>query len=119
MTQKFATVVLVIAVGLVLAAAPARAQCAVSDNAADPAYNDGWQNGDNGGTGFQPWVLQAWGSYAGMFIGSSVANADGLDNGDSHGVANDGDIDVNGRSWGLYAGDNGGYAQAIRAFNSA
>ena len=25
------------------------------DNASDPAYADGWQAGDNGGTGFTPW----------------------------------------------------------------
>ena len=29
------------------------------DNAADPAYDDGWQAGDNGGIGFQPWVAVA------------------------------------------------------------
>src|SRR5215467_10073623 len=27
-----------------------------SDNAADPAYNNGWTNGANGGVGFQPWI---------------------------------------------------------------
>ena len=26
-----------------------------SDNASDPVYADGWQAGDNGGTGFEPW----------------------------------------------------------------
>ncbi len=29
-----------------------------SDNAGDTAYADGWQTGDNGGTGFMPWVLE-------------------------------------------------------------
>lgn len=28
-----------------------------SDNAGNAAYADGWQDGDNGGTGFMPWVL--------------------------------------------------------------
>jgi hypothetical protein len=27
-----------------------------SDNAADPAYADGWSEGDDGGTGFEPWT---------------------------------------------------------------
>jgi len=29
------------------------------DSAADPAYSDGWQEGDNGGTGFTAWNWDA------------------------------------------------------------
>src|SRR5215213_8892581 len=28
-----------------------------SDNASNPAYSDGWQAGDNGGTGFGAWTF--------------------------------------------------------------
>jgi hypothetical protein len=28
-----------------------------SDSASDPAYADGWQAGDNGGSGFEPWTF--------------------------------------------------------------
>ena len=40
---------------------------AASDNAADPAYNDGWQAGDNGGFGFEPWALAFSGDGTGIF----------------------------------------------------
>lgn len=35
----------------------AQAASPASDNAANAAYADGWQVGDNGGTGFQPWIF--------------------------------------------------------------
>lgn len=35
----------------------ANAATPASDNAGNAAYADGWQSGDNGGTGFQPWAL--------------------------------------------------------------
>lgn len=48
-----------------------------ADNASNAAYGDGWQNGDNGGTGFGPWSLFSnggTGGFAGFFIGNP-ANA--------------------------------------------
>src|SRR5262247_1048900 len=32
---------------------------AAMDNASDPVYADGWQAGDNGGSGFTPWNFDA------------------------------------------------------------
>lgn len=34
----------------------ATAQTIAADNASDPAYADGWEEGDNGGFGFLPWT---------------------------------------------------------------
>jgi len=42
---------------LVCIARPARATIVATDNASNSAYSDGWQAGDNGGSGFGPWVL--------------------------------------------------------------
>jgi hypothetical protein len=63
------------------------------DNASQPAYDDGWQSGDNGGTGFGPWTITSTGGGTAT-IGSSTAN------GDSQPPT--GDIDsAGGRAWGL------------------
>lgn len=60
-----------VAILLLLAGAtPVRA---AYDDAADPAYADGWQTGDNGGTGFGPWTLRG-GSNEFFFIGSTRYN---------------------------------------------
>ncbi len=83
-----------------------------SDTAADPAYNGGWTNGANGGSGFSPWVLTGsttvGGNNNGFFVGSSTNNAF---------VTSPG-IDTSGRSWGIYA-NNGNDATAYRGFNSS
>ena len=103
------------------------------DNASSYWYNDGWQTGDNGGFGFQPWLLSVSGT-GGQLIWKSTTNGDGLDNGIVGGVAGDGDIDTtigpnpdNGfvppnpvnvtdpRSWGMW--NAGGVTDAIRPFN--
>ena len=80
-----------------------------SDNAADPAYAGGWFYGDNGGTGFVPWIFTATGpinsQWNGFYIGSSTTNAAGQGPG----------IDVNGKSWGIYANNNN-FATAYRQF---
>ncbi len=80
-----------------------------SDNAADAVYADGWQNGDNGGSGFLPWAISSNNNdvtvYAGVFIGDSTAGA--------------GDINTSGKSFGLYANPGSAFVNADRAFNSA
>lgn len=82
-----------------------------ADDAGDPAYAGGWFYGDNGGTGFGPWVFTGIGpinsQWNGFYIGSSTNNGGG----DVPG------IDVNGQSWGIYA-NNGNYAAAYRSFAS-
>src|SRR5262245_9847961 len=49
---------------LALASDTASAVVIAVDNAASAAYSDGWQSGDNGGTGFGPWSLSFSGSSA-------------------------------------------------------
>ncbi len=97
-----------------------------TDTASDTSgvYDNGWQTGDNGGTGFGAWTLQNGHSF---FISSSTVNADGSDNGTVGGVASDGDINTPDRpldedginnAWGFK--DNGGSAaDALRNFNAA
>jgi hypothetical protein len=81
------------------------------DNAADPAYSGGWTNGSNGGTGFNPWILTGSGVLGshtnGYFIGSSTNNASGAAP----------SIDVDGKSWGIYANSNN-FTAAYRGFSN-
>jgi hypothetical protein len=51
---------------LVFVADTACASVVASDNASNVAYTDGWQTGDNGGTGFGPWTLSFSGSGSGL-----------------------------------------------------
>ena len=83
------------------------------DNAGETAYADGWQTGDAGGSGWgSAWSLSTSvvppdGNIAGHFVGTSQNNGGG-----------DGNVDVSGASWGLYA--NGGYmSYADRSFAGA
>ncbi len=103
--------------GMILAGSAAvYAANLASDNAADAAYSDGWQTGDNGGTGFGAWTLTTVDTNPdrnGFFIGSSAGN----------GLAPSGNIDTSGKSWGLYANQlidqnnfSIGFASASRAF---
>ncbi len=79
------------------------------DDAAEAPYGDGWQSGDNGGSGFFPWTLNATDN-AGHFIASSTGNGFGDTNGD-------GDIDTAGATaWGMFA-NSGGSAEAFRGFD--
>lgn len=82
-----------------------------ADNTSDPAYAGGWFYGDNGGSGFGPWIFTGNApinsQWNGFYIGSSTNNGDGSEPG----------IDVNGESWGLYA-NNGNLATAYRSFDS-
>ncbi|HUA64337.1 MAG TPA: S53 family peptidase [Alphaproteobacteria bacterium] len=81
----------------------------VADDASQSAYSGGWFYGNNGGSGFGPWIFTGVGpinsQWNGFYIGSSTTN------GGSGGPG----IDVNGDSWGIYA-NNGNYATAYRAF---
>lgn len=83
-----------------------------NDNAANAAYDDGWQSGDNGGSGWGGgWSLSTASppdvNKAGQFVGSSQGNGFG-----------DGNIDTAGRSWGEYA--NSSYiATATRPFSGS
>jgi hypothetical protein len=83
-----------------------------SDTAANSAYDDGWQTGDNGGIGWGGgWELFPGG---GHFVASSTTNGIG-----DPGL--DGDIDTQGRSWGMLTGlptsNNHSANYAIRPFD--
>jgi len=83
------------------------AYSAVTDNAGNSAYSDGWQNGDNGGSGFGAWALTSTAN-SGFFIGNSANNGTG---------GNSGNINTSGNSWGLFA-NSGGLAGAVRPFSA-
>jgi hypothetical protein len=103
-TKSFKASLLVVLVAL-SSASNAPAILIGLDNASNPPYTDGWQTGDNGGTGFGPWTLVSNGNpnQTGFFIGSSANN----------GTAPSGNIDVAGKSWGMYSNTNVA-AEAIR-----
>ncbi|MDP2385741.1 MAG: HYR domain-containing protein [Bacteroidota bacterium] len=85
----------------------------VSSNASALAYSDGWQTGDNDGSGFSSWVLTASGGPAvsGFLLGSSITNGAGIDsNGDQ-------DINTGGFAWGMYS-NSGHAAEAVRSLTS-
>ncbi len=80
------------------------------DSADARAYNPTWDNGDDDGAGFDPWVLRSTGGNAGHFIGTSTGNGNGDTNAD-------GDININGEAWGIYA-NSGDSASAVRPFDA-
>lgn len=92
-----------------------RAAVIGADTAAHSAYNGGWTNGSNGGSGFGPWALtpQPNSNNAGFFIGSSANNGDGGGN-----APPPSDIDTSGESWGLYA-NSGQTGAAVRPLTGA
>lgn len=71
-----------------------------SDAAANAAYADGWATGDNGGSGFNGWILAASGANAGHFLANSIANTN---------------LDIGTEAWGLWA-NSGDQANAYRPF---
>jgi hypothetical protein len=95
--------------GLNLFAANARADLQIAfDSAADAAYDDGWQDGDNGGFGFSGWgELGISTNSSGHFVFDSSAN----------GFAPSGNINTAGRAWGMYA-NNGATSTALRGFDA-
>ncbi|MCK6639339.1 MAG: HYR domain-containing protein [Bacteroidia bacterium] len=89
--------------------------CSSNSNASGTAYSDGWQNGDNDGSGFNAWTLNASTgntSQAGFLRGSSITNGAGVDNN------GDGDINSGGFALGLYA-NSAQATEAIRPFPTA
>ncbi len=104
MFKKILFGMLMARVGMAQAATPAY------DDASQSAYADGWQAGDNGGTGWGgSWNLNTApppdGDKAGFIVGTSQNNGFG-----------NGNIDTENLAWGMYA-NSGYYAQASRSFN--
>ncbi len=79
-----------------LPAQPSRAQAAPNDSAGDPAYASGYKAGENGGSGFRPFVVKTAGT-AGTFV-FSAAEAEG-----NAGAPPPASIDTQGKSFGLFA----------------
>ena len=75
-----------------------------SDNATNSAYSGGWNNGTNGGSGFQAWGLASDGGNAGHFRADPTGN----------GMSNAG---IGTTAFGMY-GHSSQYAYALRNFNS-
>jgi hypothetical protein len=86
--------VLIIASIVLVVTSVGRGAILAFDNASQAAYDDGWQSGDNGGSGFGPWSFSGAGTGG---IGSSTANGDAQ--------PPTGDIDSAGsRAWSLTHG---------------
>ncbi|HEY1583355.1 MAG TPA: hypothetical protein VGF73_09695 [Chthoniobacterales bacterium] len=80
------------------------------DDASQEAYNGGFDNGKNGGSGFGEWKMASEGNddnrHSGFFVATSENNKD------LNGIAK------NGKAWGLYANGTGfEQAVAFRAFS--
>ncbi len=63
--QRFTIGFLLVAFNIV--AYPTLAVTLAADDASQQAYADGWQSGDNGGSGFGPWALEYSGLVPGLF----------------------------------------------------
>ncbi len=106
--------VLVLVACVLMTSRTARASAPANDNACNTGS---WTNGNNSGTGFQPWTLAGGNDgFAGFFLGSSVDTGPGCNNSNagSGGIINGGC----GNSWAIYANSNL-TASATRLFTSA
>lgn len=105
MKMRFFTEAMAVITLLAVPVAAKADAVAAYDDATDAAYSDGWQTGDNGGSGWGgTWNLFN-SSPAGQFVGTSQDNGFG-----------DGNIDTGGLSLGMFANSSGS-ANASRAFN--
>jgi hypothetical protein len=74
---------------------------AAADSATNSTYDGGWNNGSNGGTGFDGWSLTVSNGASGGFFTATTAN---------------GDMSMAARAWGLWA-NSGATASAFRTLN--
>jgi hypothetical protein len=111
------SIVIAVVCLLTFAGAPVRAQIAADSAQNYPATAGSgiWNNGDNGGFGFQPWQFSNTNGNAGIYIGDSQQNGGPPD---PEGFQSKGINSPNGRSWGLFA-NSGGFAQVVRPFQAA
>jgi hypothetical protein len=79
------------------------------DNASDPAYADGWQAGDNGGSGFTPWNFDSGYIFAGTNYTYAAAGTQTIDDGLQNGGAGSSPFNNIGKAWtlGATANDDG------------
>ncbi len=88
---------------------PSQAQTAAQDKASNPAYAKGYGQGQNGGTGFKPFVVKTTGT-AGTFV-FTAAEAEG-----NGGHPSPRSIDSSGKSFGLFAQKKGSVVTIRRNF---
>jgi hypothetical protein len=89
--------------------APSLGAAPAYDDSTSSDYDDGWDAGDDGGSGFGAWVFTG-GTAADFGMGSSTTNGDGD-------TDLDGDIDVGGSSFGITTATSG-FRRAKRPFDS-
>ena len=75
-----------------------------TDNGGNSAYSDGWQSGDNGGSGFNAWTFNN-GLNSGEFIGSPANNGMGT-------------TGIGTTAFGVYGNQNGQYYNATRSLSA-
>ena len=86
---------------------PALCTIVATDDASQAAYNDGWQVGDNGGSGYQPWstITRENGSgFGGGFLSTGNGNVN---------IGSGG----NNAAFGVF-GNSGGVGVAVRPFST-
>jgi len=76
---------------------------AAFDNASDPVYADGWQAGDNGGSGFTPWNFDAGYIFAGTNYTYATPLYAQIDDGLQGGTQFSNPHNAIGRSWAIGA----------------
>jgi hypothetical protein len=72
--KRWLAAAIVAFVGVTMPPRWAAAQIVASDNATDPVYSDGWEEGDNGGTGFLPWTGGMYGNPVAIDAGPEPDN---------------------------------------------
>src|SRR4051794_36194171 len=86
---------------------PARAAIVATDDASQATYNDGWQVGDNGGSGYQPW--------------STIGRENGTGFGGGFLSTGNGNVNIgsggNNAAFGVF-GNSGGVGVAVRPFST-
>ncbi len=89
------------------------------DSAADPVYLDGWQDGDNGGTGFTPWDFSSSLTYNGIYYGQyTMSTFHAIDNGLQGGTHYSNPFNNIGRAWDLgISPTSNGVPRAGRGFS--
>jgi hypothetical protein len=89
-----------------------------ADSASDPVYADGWQDGDNGGTGFSPWDFSSSITFAGTYYGQYTDSSfHAIDDGLQGGTHYSNPFNNIGRAWDIgISPTNNGVPRAGRGF---
>jgi hypothetical protein len=89
-----------------------------ADNASDPVYADGWQEGDNGGYGFTPWNFDSTVYWQGTLYEYQEPGFKEIDDGLQTGAPNSSPFNAIGRAWRIgTTPTSDGVARAGRGFS--